>query len=143
MKYSLLEGFEKYDMLLAIAAIGDNKLIFVLDSGSTNNHIASFVHKELKDLFTPVEQKTRVTGLEGKPKVYNNVTADVELGGFSSNTLFTVTDMDDVVKNIMDECHIQIHGILGVPFLRDNNCTIDFGKMEIDIAGPKQMQEAV
>ena len=143
MRYSLLEGFEKYDMLLAIAAIGDNKLIFVLDSGSTHNHIASYVHKELEKLFTPVEQKTQVIGIEGKPKVYNNVTADVEIGEFCSNTLFSVTDMDDVVRNIMDECHIQIHGILGVPFLRDNNCIIDFGAMAIDIVGPKQMKEAV
>lgn len=143
MKYSLLEGFEKYDMLLAAVAIGENKLIFVLDSGSTHNLIANFAYKKLKSLFTPVGKKMDVCGIEGNHATCDMVTVDINLGECYSRTLFAIADIDNVVKDIMKEYNIQIHGLLGIPFLRDNNCTIDFGAMSIDIAGPKQMKEAV
>ena len=143
MKYSLLEGFERYDMLLAAVAIGENKLIFVLDSGSTHNLIASFAYKKLESLFTPVGKKMDVCGIEGNHATCDMVTADINLGECYSRTLFAIADIDNVVKDIMKEYNIQIHGLLGIPFLRANNCTIDFGAMSIDIAGPKQMKEAV
>ena len=143
MKYSLLKGFEKYDMLLAAVVIGDKKLIFVLDSGSTHNHIASFVYDALKEYFTPTDQKVGVMSIEGNVSNQEMVAADVVLGEVCSKTIFSVANMDNVVQKIMYENDIQIHGLLGIPFLRENNCTIDFGKMEIDIAGPTLMKEAV
>ena len=143
MKFSLLKGFEKYDMLLAAVVIGDKKLIFVLDSGSTHNRIASFVYDALKEHFTSTDQKVGVVSIEGNVSYQEMVAADVIMGEVCSETIFSVADMDDVVQNIMNESGIQIHGLLGVPFLRDNNCSIDFGKMEIEIAGPEQFKEAV
>ena len=130
-------------MLLAAVAIGENKLIFVLDSGSTHNLIANFAYKKLESLFTPVGKKMDVCGIEGNHATCDMVTADINLGECYSRTLFAIADIDNVVKDIMKEYNIQIHGLLGIHFLRDNNCTIDFGAMSIDIAGPKQMQEAI
>ena len=143
MRFSLLEGFEKYDMLLVAVVIGDKRLIFVLDSGATHNHIASFVYDALKEHFTSTDQKVGVVGIEGNVSYQEMVAADVIMGEVCSETIFSVTDMDNVVQNIMNESGIQIHGLLGVPFLRENNCSIDFGKMEIEIAGPEQFKEAV
>ena len=143
MRFSLLKIFEKYDMLLAAAVIGDKTLAFVIDSGSTHNHIASFVYEELKEHFTDVEEKVSVVGIEGKLIVSNMVATDINVGECHANTVFSVINMDNVVNNIMKNYNIQIHGLLGIPFLRDNNCVIDFGAMEIDIQGPSVLKEAV
>ena len=143
MRFSLLEGFEKYDMLLVAVMIGGKKLIFVLDSGATHNHIGSFVYEALKEHFTSANKRVSVIGIEGNISDHEMVTADVMLGEVCSKTIFSVANMDNVVQSIMKECDIQIHGLLGIPFLRDNNCTIDFGAMEIEIQGPRTIKEAV
>lgn len=133
MNHSLSESLLKLSMPLVKARICGVNLTFLVDTGSTHNVIASFVYEQIRNAFMITGESNKVMGVDGKYQDVIIVNATLEIEGVELKSDFNVVDMSDVVMQLQDETGLQLHGLLGIPFLMDNKCIIDFGKQEITI----------
>lgn len=133
MNHSLSEGLLKLSMPLVKARVCGVNLTFLIDTGSTHNVIASFVYEQIRNAFMITGESNKVMGVDGKYQDVIIVNATLEIEGVELKSNFNVVDMSDAVMQLQDETGLQLHGLLGIPFLMDNKCIIDFGKQEITI----------
>lgn len=133
MNHSLSEGLLKLSMPLVKARVCGVNLTFLVDTGSTHNVIASFVYEQIRNAFMITGESNKVMGVDGKYQDVIIVNATLEIEGVELKSDFNVVDMSDAVMQLQDETGLQLHGLLGIPFLMDNKCIIDFGKQEITI----------
>lgn len=133
MNYSLSEGLLKLSMPLVTARVYGINLTFLIDTGSTHNVIASFVYEQLKNGFIVTGQSNKVMGVDGEYQDVIIVDTTLEIEGVELKTRFYVVDMSNAVMQLQDETGMQLHGLLGIPFLMDNKSIIDFDKKELTI----------
>lgn len=133
MNHSLSEGLLKLSMPLVKARVCGVNLTFLIDTGSTHNVIASFVYEQIRNAFMITGESNKVMGVDGKYQDVIIVNATLEIEGVELKSNFNVVDMSDAVMQLQDETGLQLHGLLGIPFLMDNKCIIDFDKQEISI----------
>lgn len=133
MNHSLSEGLLKLCMPLVKARVCGVNLTFLIDTGSTHNVIASFVYEQIRNAFMITGESNKVMGVDGKYQDVIIVNATLEIEGVELKSDFNVVDMSDAVMQLQDETGLQLHGLLGIPFLMDNKCIIDFDKQEITI----------
>lgn len=133
MNHSLSEGLLKLSMPLVKARVCGLNLTFLIDTGSTHNVIASFVYEQIRNAFMITGESNKVMGVDGKYQDVIIVNATLEIEGVELKSDFNVVDMSDAVMQLQDETGLQLHGLLGIPFLMDNKCIIDFDKQEITI----------
>lgn len=133
MNHSLSESLLKLSMPLVKARVCGVNLTFLVDTGSTHNVIASFVYEQIRNAFMITGESNKVMGVDGKYQDVIIVNATLEIEGVELKSDFNVVDMSDAVMQLQDETGLQLHGLLGIPFLMDNKCIIDFGKQEITI----------
>lgn len=65
-------------------------------------------------------------GIEGIEKSVMQVDATLSFEDKNITTIFSILDATDAVIQVQKECGIQIHGILGIPFLTQNKWILDF-----------------
>lgn len=133
MNHSLSEGLLKLSMPLVKARVCGVNLTFLIDTGSTHNVVASFVYEQIKNAFMITGQSNKVMGVDGKYQDVIIVNATLEIEGVEIKSDFNVVDMSEAVIQLQDETGLQLHGLLGIPFLMDNKCILDFSKQEIAI----------
>lgn len=127
-KISIKESLELAQLPIITLYEGNNKLNFLLDSGSSHSHIC----KNIVDKLSGNKHSTD----------YNFVTAS----GESSNSeiikctlrykkeffmvdLFVNEGLIDAFKSVKKECGVQLHGILGTDFLKDHKYILDFAEL--------------
>ncbi len=59
--------------------------------------------------------------------------AKLIIGDKTILTQFNVVNADQTVINLQNDYGFQLHGILGIPFLVENHCVIDFNNYTITI----------
>ena len=133
MKYSLATGIHKLSMPLLNVRINGIKLTFLIDTGATHNVIASFVYEQLKHCFTLLDENNKIMGVEGLYQETPYASTTLILDDMKIQTNFSVIDMNETVIKLQDETGLQLHGFLGIPFLMDNKCIIDFRTQEFII----------
>lgn len=133
MKYSIAAGIQNLSMPLLNVKIANMKLTFLIDTGATHNVIASFVYEQMRDAFVFLNDKNKIMGVEGNSKETPVVEAHVIIAETSMQTKFSVVNMNDTIIQLQDETGLQLHGFLGIPFLMDNKCILDFSNQEITI----------
>jgi len=133
MEYSLKDTIEKLGMTLISVDVKGFKLTLDIDTGSTENVVFDYVVNQLGDVFKPIEGSTKVFGIEGDYKENPLVEAELYIGEQRFKTQFDVINADQTVINLQNDFGFQLHGILGVPFLVDNGCVIDFKKKILTI----------
>lgn len=133
MEYSLAIGLEKLRMPLLMAKVGNVELTFIFDTGATHNTIASFVYEQLSTGFSLLEKDNKVMGIEGKYEGTPVVESVLYFAGVPILTEFSVVNINNAVIQIQNETGLQIHGFLGIPFLMENKCVLDFEKKTITI----------
>lgn len=133
MKYSIAAGIQNLSMPLLNVKIANMKLTFLIDTGATHNVIASFVYEQMRDAFVLLNDKNKIMGVEGNSKETPVVEAHVIIAETSMQTKFSVVNMNDTIIQLQDETGLQLHGFLGIPFLMDNKCILDFSNQEITI----------
>ena len=131
MNYSLAIGIKKLSMPLVTAKINGFNLTFLIDTGATHNTIASFVYEQMGESFVLLKEKDKIMGVEGVYQDVIIVNATLEIEKVKIKTDFSVVDMSDAVLQLQEETGLQLHGFLGIPFLIENNCIIDFQKQEL------------
>ncbi len=128
-------SFDNYLKSLSLPAIdfecGGKTLTFILDSGSDGCHINRTVVDELRLETSPIiprEGKVNVISTGNGIMEASNEKCKIKLSleDFDFNVEFSVENLDPVFNFIRENDGVQVHGILGVDFLRANNWTIDF-----------------
>ena len=106
-------------------------LCFLIDTGSTHNIIFSFVLEALKEKFESIPSTIELSGIEGTNITSKQVKGKVEFEGIESEVRFVVLAENKSISQIQNETGVQVHGILGVPFLTQNKWIIDFKNLTI------------
>ena len=110
-------------------------LCFLIDTGATHNVLFSFVYAELQHLFSVLglNNETSLMGIDGSTKHVSQVRGTIAFEGKQSDVTFSVVDAEEVISMVQNESGIQIHGILGMPFLIENKWILDFKKLQVRI----------
>ena len=77
-------------------------------------------------------------GIDCEKKETMQIETELSFGGQNSSALFSVIDSDKAMAQIQSETGIQIHGILGIPFLIDNKWILDFSQLTISNQNDKR-----
>lgn len=133
MEISLKKSIEAVRMTLLDANVGNCQLTFDIDTGSTENLVFDFVSNQLSDVFKPIEGSSKVFGIDGNYKENPCVEAELSIGDKSFKVCFNAVNADQTVINLQNDYGFQLHGILGIPFLVDNHCVINFNNKTITI----------
>lgn len=131
MEYPIHFGLEKAGLPLILTTDTPKNLCFLIDTGSTNDVIFDFVYQHLKDYFTLTAESQNIMGIDGSLKPSFIVNADLQFDDLRYEAPFVVLEANDAITQVYAETGIQIHGVLGVPFLLENKCLIDFDKQTI------------
>lgn len=133
MEISLKKSIEAVRMTLLNANVGNCQLTFDIDTGSTENLVFDFVSNQLSDVFKPIEGSSKVFGIDGNYKENPCVEAELSIGDKSFKVRFNAVNADQTVINLQNDYGFQLHGVLGIPFLLDNHCVINFNNKTITI----------
>ena len=124
-------GLEKAGLPLILTTNNPKNLCFLIDTGSTNDVIFDFVYQHFKDYFTLTSESQNIMGIYGSLKPTIIVNVDLQFDDLRYNAPFVVLEANDAITKVYAETGIQIHGILGMPFLLENRCLIDFNKLTV------------
>ena len=70
-------------------------------------------------------------GIEGSQQEVSQVEASISFDNRESRVTFSVMDANAAILQIQKESGIQIHGILGIPFLTQNKWILDFNNLSV------------
>lgn len=121
-------GFVAPNIPIATFHQGDKELNFILDTGSDDNVVDKEILQNTQ--YEPVEHEGKLYGAgEGLDVGACMITFQYEGETFTEKFLIS-----DCVKKAFDAirgCHcIQLHGLLGSKFLRNNNFVLDYNKLQ-------------
>ena len=129
MIFQLNFGLEKTGMPLILTSGRKKNVCFLIDTGSTHNTIFSFVYEHFKDEFRIIEENQKTMGIESRFQESTTVEGTFNFEGTEYTSTFEVVKANDAIAKIQEETEVQLHGILGIPFLVENKWKIDFEKM--------------
>ncbi len=130
MKYQIQYPLEKVGLPLIVTSSKPN-LCFLIDTGATHNVIFSFVIESIKDSVSFVESSNTIMGIEGNPTDVPQIEMGLDFQDNQSTSIFSIIVADNAISKIQSESGIQIHGILGIPFLTQNEWILDFKQLTI------------
>ncbi len=131
MEYPIHFGLEKVGLPLILTTDNPKNLCFLIDTGSTNDVIFDFVYEHFKAHFIMTSENQNIMGIDGSFKPTLVVNADFQFDDLRYQAPFVVLEANNAISQVQTETGIQIHGILGIPFLIENKCLIDFDKLTI------------
>ena len=126
MEFPLALGLEKVGLPLILTSGRLKNVCFLIDTGATHNIIFKFVYEHFKNEFKLLDGTYRSMGIEGHYKENPIIEATFNFEGTDYTSTFSVVDASDAVAQIQEETGMQIHGILGIPFLVKNEWIVDF-----------------
>ena len=94
-------------------------LCFLIDTGATINIIYRFVCKHFTKSFIELEGSGSYMGIT------------FQLEGKEYSGVFSVIEEYKGMKHIENESGIQVHGVLGMPFLRANRWIVDLDRLVV------------
>ena len=120
-------GLSKVGLPLIVTSNTPN-LCFLLDTGATHNVIFSFVAKALNLTSNSLVEVINMSGIDGQEQETQGLSFTLQLEEKEIISEFYILDATEAIRKIQEETRIQIHGILGVPFLDKYNCIVDFNE---------------
>lgn len=129
MIFQLNFGLEKIGMPLILTSGKKKNVCFLIDTGSTYNTLFSFVYEHFKDDFRIIEEDQKTMGIESHFQDSTTVEGTFNFDGTEYTSTFEVVKANDTITQLQEETGVQLHGILGIPFLMENKWKIDFEKM--------------
>lgn len=129
MRFSLNFGIEKTGMPLILTSGRKKNVCFLIDTGSTHNTLFSFVYEHFKDDFRIIEENQKTMVIEGRFQESTTVEGTLNFEGTEYTSTFAVVKANDTITQLQEDTGVQLHGILGSPFLKENKWKIDFEKM--------------
>lgn len=130
MEISLKYGLKKIGLPIVVTENKPN-LCFLIDTGASNNILFSYAYAEVKDDFSTINKISLLSGIDGIKSECFQVHGKIIIDNQNFDIDFSVVETADGMKNIQNETGVQVHGILGVPFLTLNKWIIDFKNLTI------------
>ena len=130
MDYPIKYPLNKIGLPLIVTSSKPN-LCFLIDTGATHNIVFSYVYEEIPQYFSALQDTSCLMGIEGTLQKANQVEATISFDGKESRVTFSVMDANAAILQIQKESGIQIHGILGIPFLTQNKWILDFNTLTV------------
>lgn len=130
MEYPIQHSISKVGLPLIVTTDNPN-LCFLVDTGATHNILFGFIYEHIKSSCIASSEKSTVIGIDGEKNEAMQIEISLSFGGQNSKALFSVIDTDKAIAQIQSETGIQIHGILGIPFLIENKWILDFNNLKI------------
>lgn len=130
MKIPIEYSLTKLGLPLIVTSSKPN-LCFLIDTGATHNIVFSYVYEEIPQCFSALQDTSCLMGIEGTQQRTNQVEATISFVDKESRVTFSVMDANAAILQIQKESGIQIHGILGIPFLTQNKWILDFNNLSV------------
>ena len=130
MNISIYHPLNKVGVPLVVTTSSPN-LCFIVDTGATNNIIFSFVLDALNNDYKAIEKTLSIVGINGSPVNVPQIEVPLYFENIKVITIFSVLDASPAISQIQTKSGIQIHGILGIPFLTQNEWILDFKQLTI------------
>ena len=126
MEFPLYWGLQKTGLPLIVVTCTDDTgtnrdLCLLIDTGSTNNILFSFVYEHFQKNFKSLDKQGSIMGFEGQQHETPQI-------------IFSVLDVSDGMKHVQEESGVQIHGVLGIHFLVDYEWIVDFKELQLTIS---------
>lgn len=130
MKLPIEYSLNKLGLPLIVTSSKPN-LCFLIDTGATHNIVFSYVYEEISQYFSALQDIFCLMGIEGSQQEVSQVEAIISFDDKESRVTFSVMDANAAILQIQKESGIQIHGILGIPFLTQNKWILDFNNLSV------------
>ena len=130
MKIPIEYSLTKLGLPLIVTSSKPN-LCFLIDTGATHNIVFSYVYEEVPQYFSALQDTSYLMGIEGTLHETNQVEATISFDDKESRVIFSVMDANAAILQIQKESGVQIHGILGIPFLTQNKWILDFNHLSV------------
>lgn len=125
MKIPIIHSLNKVGLPLVVTTSRPH-LCFLVDTGSSHNVLFSYVLNASELIYTPIDVSHSIMGIDGTPAVVNQIKTTLSFDEKEVSTTLSVLDATNAISQIQQESGIQIHGILGIPFLTQNEWILDF-----------------
>ena len=133
MTISIQESIDNFSAIFVVVRIKDYYFNFDIDTGSSYNIIFDYVYNQFPQGFEATNKSSDIFGIDGKYNTCPTVKCNLCFDNQSYETEFQVICANDAVNNVQKDLGVQLHGVLGMQFLKDNNCVIDFANKTIKI----------
>lgn len=130
MKIPIEYSLTKLGLPLIVTSSKPN-LCFLIDTGATHNIVFSYVYEGIPQYFSALQDTSCLMGIEGTQQRTNQVEATISFDDKESRVIFSVMDANAAILRVQKESGIQIHGILGIPFLTQNKWILDFNNLSV------------
>lgn len=130
MKIPIEYSLTKLGLPLIVTSSKPN-LCFLIDTGATHNIVFSYVYEGIPQYFSALQDTSCLMGIEGTQQRTNQVETTISFVDKESRVTFSVMDANAAILQIQKENGIQIHGILGIPFLTQNKWILDFNNLSV------------
>lgn len=110
---------------------GFKDVMFMIDTGSTDNVLFGYVYEQAKDQLKEAEGRYTITGIDGKPKEVKPVIGYVPFCGKEYEMKFLVRDDDDAGIALSQAMGFSVIGLIGTLFMVEHGWVIDFANQEI------------
>ncbi len=130
MKIPIEYSLTKLGLPLIVTSSKPN-LCFIIDTGATHNIVFSYVYEGIPQYFSALQDTSCLMGIEGTQQRTNQVEATISFDDKESRVIFSVMDANAAILRVQKESGIQIHGILGIPFLTQNKWILDFNNLSV------------
>lgn len=130
MKISFQYHIDKIGLSLIVTPSKPN-LCFLIDTEATHNIVFTYVYKDLYDNIYKYSRNFESNGIDGLSKEVRQVEAVIAFEDKDIKTSFSILDATRAVLHIQNENEVQIHGILGIPFLTQNKWILDFNNLSV------------
>ena len=106
-------------------------LCFLIDTGATHNIVFSYVYEDIPQYFSALQDTYCIMGIEGTQQEVSQVETSISFDNMESRVTFSVIEANAAILQIQKESGMQIHGILGIPFLTQNKWILDFNNLSV------------
>lgn len=130
MKIPIEYSLTKLGLPLIVTSSKPN-FCFLIDTGATHNIVFSYVYEEIPQYFSDLQDTSYLMGIEGTQRRTNQAEAVISFDDNELRTIFSVMDANAAILQVQKESGIQIHGILGIPFLTQNKWILDFNTLSV------------
>ena len=120
-------GFNLTDLPIVTFTQGDEKLNFLLDTGSNKSLINSSVIKRLQHVM--LKSDSTMFGVDGNYTKVETAVISIFYNGEEYANDFMISNLDKPFTNIKKESGVTIHGILGNNFFVRNKSILNFEEM--------------
>ncbi len=133
VKLHLVETDDGLLFPLVLLGYQEKKLTFLLDTGASHSTIREDVYEYFKETLTDTGKAGSLMGIDGtSQKQLPIVKMEFTFGKQKYTDDFWVTD-SPTFEIIEKENGLQLHGLLGLPFLLKIGCSIDLAQSVIRI----------